>query len=86
MLMNFVYNKLLGKCHLLLRIKMKYCMECGTKFNEQILVGTCSNCNKEYNNPIPVVLVLVFNDNNQVLLTRKDNYPNGFTGDWFQDL
>ncbi len=55
---------------------MKYCSECGNKLTNTNFPIKCSKCGTEYfDNPVPAVLVLVYNDENQIVITKKPDFP-----------
>ncbi len=60
--------------------EIKYCYTCGAKLVEKHLEGRirkwCDSCNLvNYENPIPSVAVLIIDENNRILLTKRGAEP-----------
>ncbi len=57
-------------------MKYDFCYKCGQKIIEKKIEGRirsfCNNCNFVlYKNPIPSVAIVAFNQNNEILLTKR---------------
>lgn len=55
---------------------MNYCRLCGNKIDDnRIYPLICDNCGEMYfDNPVPIVLVLIYNSSNEIITARKDEF------------
>jgi thiamine-phosphate pyrophosphorylase len=62
-----------------------YCHRCGSSLTEKFIEGRdrlfCTECNRPvYENPVPATAAVVFNENNEVLLVKRNVEPKA--GEW----